>query len=181
MYQHLSKCMFLIFSVFCLSGTALALDVQTFSKLAKDTIRQVRMGVVGDIDAMIAVQESLMALGVEGSVKYAREHRENSKPLILAIENAEKMRWMKLDEMEKQWHEGEFLRKRGVDMEKLDHFSPMSNLMDAIIHPATSYLLLKEYKKTGDTSLLVRVRAELHEVLEHVKHLNSESDQAKVN
>jgi len=178
MRKCLSSRLLLFCLIFGLSGAAPALDVRTFNKLAKDTIRQVNMGVVGDIDALIAVQETLMALGVEGSVKYTQENRSESKPLLIVIQNAEKMRNLKLNEIEKQWHEGEFLRNKGVNMDELNHFGAMNSLMDTIIHPATSYLLLKEYKQTGDASLLARVKGELVEVLEHVKHVNDDSVQA---
>ena len=164
--------------VFLLNTTSLAyaLDIESFNKLAGDTIKQMNMGVVGDIDALIAMQEQLMVIGMEGGIEYLKEGPTNSQPLMLVIENAESMKDLSLDEIEFLWHGGNYLKSKGVDPEKIDHFGPMMSLMDSVIHPATSYLLIKEYKKTGNPDLLVRVKAELFEVLEHVKHIKSGSE-----
>lgn len=148
-----------------------AMDVQSFRDLANDTIRQMNMGIVGDIDALIAQQERLMIIGVEGGVTFVQQNARGSAPLQHVLLNAEKMKNLSLDEIEVQWHGGEYLRSKGIDQEKIDHFGPMMSLMDSVIHPATSYLLLKEYKMTGNPDLLVRVKAELLEVLEHVNHV----------
>jgi len=154
------------------STLANALDVETFNKLANDTIKQMNMGVVGDIDAMIAIQEQLMVIGLEGGIDFLQKGAKNPRPLMLVLENAEHMKELSLDEIEHLWHAGNFLKSKGIDPDKIDHFGPMMSLMDTVIHPATSYLLIKEYKRTGDADLLVRVKAELFEVLEHVKHIN---------
>lgn len=154
------------------STLANALDIETFNKLAGDTIKQMNMGVVGDIDALIAMQEQLMIIGLEGGIAYLETGVKNPTPLMLVLENAESMKSLTLDEIENLWHGGNFLKSKGIDPEKIDHFGPMMSLMDSVIHPATSYLLIKEYKRTGNPDLLVRVKAELFEVLEHVKHVN---------
>ena len=158
------------------SSTAFALDVKTFNKLASDTIKQMNMGVVGDIDALIATQEQLMIIGLEGGIQYLQEKPKDPRPLMHVIEKAEDMKDLSLKEIEELWHAGNYLKSKGIDQDKIDHFGPMMSLMDSVIHPATSYLLLKEYKKTGNRDLLVQVKAELFEVLEHVKHVNTRHD-----
>ena len=155
-----------------LAAPVYALDVVSYRKAANDTIRAMNMGVVGDIDAMIAMQEQLMVLGIEGGVQFLQESPQGGKPLQLVILNAESMKELTLDQIEEQWHGGAFLKSKGIDPDKIDHFGPMMSLMDSVIHPATAYLLLKEYKRTGDRNLLVRVKAELLEVLEHINHVH---------
>lgn len=150
---------------------AYSMDVDRYREIANTTIRQMNMGVVGDIDAAITSQEQLMIVGINGGIEYIKQNPRGSTPLQEVLLNAEKMKTMSLDEIEAQWHSGEFLKKKGIDPETIDHFGPMMSLMDSIIHPATSYLLLKEYKRTGDPDLLSRIRAELLEVLEHVSQL----------
>ncbi|MDH5544601.1 MAG: hypothetical protein OEZ43_03345 [Gammaproteobacteria bacterium] len=145
--------------------------MDTYRSLANNTIRQMNMGVVGDIDAMIAAQEELMVVGIEGGVSYLQSNPQGGTPLQLTILNAEGMKSLTLDQIETLWHGGEFLKSKGIDPDKIDHFGPMMSLMDAVIHPATAYLLLKEYKISGNTDLLARVKAELLEVLEHVNHV----------
>ena len=151
-----------------------ALDVETFNKLANNTIKQMNMGVVGDIDELLAIQEQLMVIGLEGGIEYLETGVKNPKPLMLVLENAEGMKDLSLDEIEFLWHGGNFLKSKGVDPDKIDHFGPMNSLMDTVIHPATAYLLIQEYKRTGNADLLVRVKAELFEVIEHVKHINDD-------
>jgi len=166
--------------LFNYSSLSYALDVELFNKLANDTIKQMNMGVVGDIDELIAKQEQLMIVGLEGGIEYLQTGIKDPKPLMLVLENAEKMKSLTLDEIEDLWHGGNFLKSKGIDPDKIDHFGPMMSLMDSVIHPATAYLLIKEYKQTGDTDLLVRVKAELFEVLEHVKHINDENPDSQL-
>ena len=166
MKKHLFSLFAIVFSL-----PAFALDVDSYNRLANETIRQMNMGVVGDIDAMIRRQEELMVIGMEGGIAFLRENPQGGVPLQHVILNAENMKNLSLDDIEALWHEGGYLKGKGIDPEKIDHFGPLMSLMDSVIHPATSYLLLKEYKKTGNRDLLVRVKAELFEVLEHIKHI----------
>ena len=157
------------------SVPAMAMDLAGFKKLANDTIKQMDMGVVGDIDALIAAQEQMIVIGMEGGVEYLRNNPKiNGKPLQVTILSAEKMKNMTLAEIETKWHEGEYLAARGIDKDKIDHFGPLMSLMDTVIHPATSYIALKEYKKTGNAELLQRVKAELVEVVVHVEQITPE-------
>ncbi len=162
------------------TANANALDTTTYKQLAGDTIRQMNNGVVGDIEAMMAVQEQLMLLGMEGGIEFLQQNPQDGAPLQLVIENAENMKRLSLDEIDTLWHGGEFLRSKGIDPEKIDHFGPLMSLMDAIIHPATSYLLLKEYKQTGNSALLERVKAELFEVLEHIQHVAADRNNTQL-
>lgn len=157
--------------LFLATFNASALDVESFNKIANDTIKQMNAGVVGDIDTLIAMQEQLMVLGMEGGVDYLQENPKDARALMLVIENAENMKELTLDEIEDLWHAGNYLKSNGIDPENIDHFGPTMSLMDSVIHPATSYLLIKEYKKTGNAELLARVKGELFEVLEHIKHV----------
>jgi len=150
------------------------MDVDAFTKIANDTIKQMNYGVVGDIDALIAQQEQLMVLGMEGGIEYLQSNPEGGQALVYVIENAEAMKSLSLDEIEELWHGGGFLRSKGIDTEKIDHFGQANSLMDAVIHPATSYLLIKKYKETGNTEFLARVKGEIFEVLEHLKHVKTE-------
>ena len=157
--------------LFLMAFNASALDVETFNKIANDTIKQMNSGVVGDIDTLVAMQEQLMVLGMEGGIDFLQERPKDAQALIYVIENAENMKNLSLDEIEDLWHGGSYLRSKGINPEDIDHFGPTMSLMDSVIHPATSYLLIKEYKRTGNTDLLARVKGELFEVLEHIKHV----------
>lgn len=161
--------------LFSVSTIAAAMDVAGFTRLAQFTVKQLNTGLVGDIDDLIAKQEQMIQLGIDGATDYAQKNPEHAKLLRTVVANADAMKKMTLEEIEAQWHEGAYLKKRGMDPEKLDHFGAVSNLMDAVIHPATSYICLTLYKKSGDSELLARANAELVEVIEHVAQLNNDN------
>ena len=165
----LSSCLLL------LGANVSAFDVDSFNKIANDTIKQMNSGVVGDIDTLIAMQEQLMVLGMEGGIDYLQENPKDAQALIYVIENAEKMKNLSLEEIEDLWHGGSYLRDKGINPEDIDHFGQTMSLMDSVIHPATSYLLIKEYKRTGNADLLAQVKGELIEVIEHIKHVEKKS------
>lgn len=156
---------------FSFSISSSAMDFDGFRSLAQHTVRQMNMGVAGDIDALIAMQEELMVIGMQGGVKYLQLTPEGGVALQTTILNAESMKKLSLDQIEELWHEGKFLQAKGIDTEHLDHFGAEVSLMDAIIHPATSYLALRAYRNSGDPELLTRAKAELVEVLIHLDQL----------
>lgn len=166
--------------LFATSSIGNAMDTSTYTRLANETIRITGSGVVPNISSLIAAQKQLVALGVEGSLLYIKQHPEHAAILQAVVDNAETMMKMSLDEIEDQWHQGKFMRSKGFDLDKLDHFGELFSLMDAIIHPATSYIALQQYRSTGDSSLLARASAELIEVVEHVAHIKPSSNTIKV-
>jgi len=148
-----------------------ALDVNEYRKIAKDTIRQMNMGIAGDIEVVIAMQEKLMILGIEAGVEFLQHESDNARPLQLVIVNAENMKTLSLARMEALWVQGKFLKGKGINPEDLDNFSVMVILMDSVIHPATAYIALEEYKNTGHPELLARVKIELLEALNKIGQL----------
>jgi hypothetical protein len=152
-------------------------DKATYDKIAKRTIGSVLSGDV-DADKMLADVERLIELGVAGCREHEGEDETpeaEKKIMRLTVDNAERMQGLTLEEIEAQWHEGGFLKEQGVDLDKYDHFSEVMCHFDAVVHPATCVICLKQYSKTSDESqreeLLEQVQAELEEVREHLKHL----------
>jgi len=62
-------------------------------------------------------------------------------------------------------------KKNGVKINEIDHMGEVNSLADTVIHAATSYLALVEYKKQPNKDHLDQVKDELSEVLEHIKHI----------
>ncbi len=156
---------------FSLFSPSYALDVNEYRNIAKDTIRQMNMGIAGDIEVVIAMQEKLMILGIEAGVEFLQHDSDNARPLQLVIVNAENMKTLSLARMEVLWVQRKFLKDKGIDPEDLDNFSVMAILMDSVIHPATAYTALEEYKNTGNPELLTRVKIELLEALNKIGQL----------
>ncbi|MDH5546558.1 MAG: hypothetical protein OEZ43_13265 [Gammaproteobacteria bacterium] len=170
----LKKTMLAIGLGLAVSTQAQALDTVLYTKLANDTIQEANSGFVANITHLIKVQEQLVELGKKGAHDYIQRHPEHKDILGTVVDNADNMMNMSLDEIEDQWHMGKFMKSKGHDLEKLDHFGELFSLMDAIIHPATSYIALKEYKRTRKSEHLARASAELIEVVEHVAHIGHE-------
>ncbi len=64
------------------------------------------------------------------------------------------------------------MKANGVDISGYDHFAEVMCLYDAVVHPATTIICLKKYKKTKKETLLEQVQAELAETIEHLKYLD---------
>lgn len=148
-------------------------DKEAFVKLAKKNIGAVLSGSV-DADAMLVDMEKLVQMGVAGCQEHMDEAEtpEQEKGLMkLVIDGSAKMKDLKRKEIEEQWHEGAAAKKVGIDLEAFDHFAEVMCHYDAVVHPVTCIICLKEYKATGNDELLEQIKSELQEVVEHMKHL----------
>lgn len=150
--------------------TVSAADLTEYRRLAEDTIKQAQNGHIRDIDQLIAQQEILMQIGVAACDDYAKKHPKSKSILDLVTSNADTMKQLTLSEIEEKWHHGGELTKNGYEV-KEDHFGQVGNLIDAVIHPATTYIALNKYKNDGDKAHLDQVIAELSEVLVHLQYL----------
>ena len=148
-------------------------DAKGYTKTAKKAIGMIISGNV-DADKMQADMEKLVTMGVDGCREHMgeKETPEIEKKLMqLVIDNAGKMKSMSLKAIEAQWHEGGTPKAKGIDTSKFDHFAEVMCHFEAVVHPATAIICLKEYKKTKKDALLEQVQGELQEVVEHLKHL----------
>ena len=156
------------------AGSEHEFDKKAYDKIAKKTIGLVISGNV-DADKMSADMEKLVALGVQGCKKHmskAKTPPVEAKIMKAVIDNADKMKSLTLAEIEVQWHEGNVLKAKGIDIGSYDHFAAVMCHLDAVVHPATAIICLKEYKKTNKEELLEQVKDELAEVREHLKHID---------
>jgi hypothetical protein len=160
------RCLLLL----CFATATEASTLSDYKQLAEDTIRKIQSGKVNDIDQLIAQQSRLIQLGVKACEEYAQQNPQSQNILDLLVSNVEVMKHLTLDEIEEKWHKGGELEKSGYTV-KDDHFGTLGNLIDAVVHPATSYIALNDYKGDGDNSHLQQVIAELSEVLLHLHHL----------
>ena len=174
MYNSIKKSLTVLGLAVSFSTSAIAMDTVLYTKLANDTISEANGGFVSNINNLINVQKQLVKLGKKGSQQYLKRHPEHQELLSLVIAEADNMMKMTLDEIEDQWHQGKFMKSKGHDLQSMDHFGELFSLMDSIIHPATSYIALKEYKRTRKSEYLARASAELIEVVEHVAHIGHE-------
>ena len=57
---------------------------------------------------------------------------------------------------------------------EMAHTDAAMNFYDAVVHPATAFIALSEYKDSKDPELLSQVENELTEVVMHVEQLKDE-------
>lgn len=153
------------------STTIFAEDWQHFEKMANDTINAVEEGRPEDIDQLIHLQEQLMEIGIKACEHHALTNPQDAKMFQLIINNAENMKFLSLSEIKQQWHAKNFLMDQGIAVEKLHQNSTTGSLLDTVVRPATAYLALREYRRTGDAALLKQVRRELSEALLQLTYL----------
>jgi hypothetical protein len=146
-------------------------DWQHFEKMATQTIKAVEKGHPEDVDELIILQERLMEIGIKACKNYALANPDDAKLFQLVVNNAENMKILSLGEMKYQWHAKRFLLSHGIPVEKLQQNSTTGSLLDAVVHPATAYVALTEYRRTGDTSLLEQVNLELTEAVLQLTYL----------
>ncbi|MGO4854466.1 hypothetical protein [Phaeovulum sp. W22_SRMD_FR3] len=160
-----------VLSLCLMASPGAALDVKQYKAVVVDTIIAIQSGKI-DVDALIAQQETLVQLGVQGARDYAKEHPESAPLLTFVADEAPHMSDLTLPQIEAQWHEGAALQRVGLNIHDFDHFSPELSHMDTMVHPATAVIALRDYKATGNEDDLDQVVDELSEVVEHIKHLN---------
>jgi len=150
----------------CQSTNVFAADLAQYKKIAEHTIEQAKSGHINDIDALIAQQEIMIGIGIKACNEYATKNPGAKQALSLVTSNAEGMKKLSLHDIEEKWHEGGIFKKNGITID--DHFGELGSLIDAVIHPATSYIALNHFKSNNDKSHLQQVVAELTEVLAHI-------------
>jgi hypothetical protein len=149
-------------------------DKKTYVRLTKKNIGRILTGKVNP-DTMLADMEQLLDLGIQGCKDHMSEPetpKSEARMLQYTIDAANKMKSMSLEQIEEQWHEGGYLKSKGIDISKMDHFDEVMCHYDSIVHPATAIICLQEYKKSNNEELLEQMKAELAEVAEHMKHLD---------
>jgi len=155
------------------AGTKHEFDKKTYDKIAKRNIGRLISGNV-DADTMMMDMEQLVELGIAGCKEHMSEAETpalEAKMMRITMDNAQRMSLLTLDQIEEQWHEGGVLRSNGIDINKFSHFDEVMSHFDAVVHPATVIICLKQYKKTKNVALLEQAQDELEEVREHLKHI----------
>jgi len=171
MRKFLSKYVVAIVVSFGFTSIALAADFSEFKKIANETIKQAKSGDIKNIDQLIAMQSKLLSIGKAASKDYGATNPKAAKMMNLVVAQADSMKTMSLSQIEAQWHEKAYLKGKGIPADLLAEKSKTGSYMDSVVHPATTFILLSEYKTSKDKKLLKQVVGELEEVLHHVDSL----------
>ncbi len=162
----------------CFAANATTIDKEEYIKTAQETIKKVKRGKVKekDLDKLVANQNKLIRLAIEGALSFAEDSPKDRKMMHLTVLNSERMKNLSLDQIEKDWHGGDYMRTHGIEINDISHVSDAMNLYDAIIHPATALIALEQYRKDGDAGHLVQVEDELTEVVMHVGQIGGKEE-----
>lgn len=161
----------ILFSLGLSTSHAETEDWHHFEKMANQTIKAVKRGHPKDVEQLIRLQEHLMEIGISACKNYARANPQDAQMFHLVVNNAENMKALSLNEMKQQWHAKRFLLSHGIAVDKLHQNSTTGSLVDSVVHPATAYIALREYRRTGDKALLQQVRLELSEAVIQLTYL----------
>ena len=116
-------------------------DKATYVRVTKKNIGRILTGRVNP-DMMIGDMEQLLDLGIQGCEEHMSEPetpKTEAKMLQYTIDSANKMKSLSLEEIEEQWHEGGYLKSKGIDISKMDHFDEvMCHMMLSSIRPQPS-------------------------------------------
>ena len=148
-------------------------DKKGYSKIVKKNIGRIISGNI-DVDRMLTDMDQLLNMGIAGCEEHMGEKETpatEAKMMRYTIDNARSMPALSLDKIEAQWHEGGFLKSKGIDINVFSHFDEVMSHYDAVVHPATVIICLKEYQKSKNEELLEQMKAELAEVKEHIEHI----------
>ena len=155
------------------AGTENPFDKKAYEKIIKGNIGRIISGNI-DVKEMLIDMEQAVKLGLAGCEQYRDKPetpRIENEIMRHIINNAQKMKSLNLYQIETLWHEGGFLKKKGIDISTINHFSEVMCHYDSVVHPVTAIICLKLYMETKDEDLLAQIKAELAEVKEHIKHL----------
>ena len=151
-----------------LASPALALDMERFEGVVGQTLDAIEAGDV-DVNELLAYQDQLIEIGVEGAKGYGKEKPEFAAAMDFVAASAESMKAENLVSIEGAWHEGGALEAAGIDTEALYDDDYASIYMEAVIHPATAHIAVRAYQLTGDEDYLDQVEFELEEIIDHFR------------
>jgi hypothetical protein len=172
--QHLAIAALTLASLALPPTWARAMDIATYKSLVEETLKELVSGKIADVDATIRRQENLMEIGKAGCTEYAGKEPKFAKLMQSAVAGADAMKSMSPDDLEAAWgDEGSRGDAVGIPLKSLDQFSKARSYLDTVVHPATAYIWLKQYKTKKDKQALERAKGELKEVLEHLKKITA--------
>jgi hypothetical protein len=149
---------------------AAAMDIATYRRLASQSVRELLGGRIEHVEDLLARQERLMQLGVQGCQEFAQAQPKFAPLMALTAADQPAMTRMSVEELEDAWgDEGKRGDGVGMPLSGLGQFSLERDYLDTVVHPATAYVLVRDYRKTGRKQDLERAKGELEEVLEHIK------------
>lgn len=151
--------------------SAQAADSAKYEALSKEVIQAVVAEDTSNIDGLIAKLEEAASIGVEMANEIAAKDAKGKPLLDFLVSNLDKIKGASLEAIEHDWHHGHAFKDAGIEHDSFDHYGAVIGAKDAVIHPLTALVALKEYKKDADSGHLEQAQAELEEILGQLKYV----------
>lgn len=90
------------------------------------------------------------------------------------IDHSEGMQTLTLEKIEELWHDSGIVHDGTVSLDfdiDDEDYEYVGDPKDAVVHPATAIILLREYQKDADKAHLDQIKDELNEVLGHAANI----------
>ncbi len=160
-------------ALFCLTyqPDLLALDVKSYTQVAKKSFRTTRRGRIRNVERLIDQQRQLIRLAIEGALEYAENHPGDAKMLHLTILNTVRMQNLPEEQFTRQWLNGGYLRSHGINLDQYQPTDPPRILYQALVTPAHVIVLLKQYKTSRSAALIGTINQKISALLKAVAAL----------
>lgn len=148
-----------------------AMDVEQYVEIGEKSLKSIKRGKVKDVEKILAQQRELIRLGIEGCLEFAEKSPADAKMMHLVVLNSQRMRNLPLDQFQKEWLEGGYLRGHGIDIDKFSGRDQQTTYYNAVVRPAGAIVAVQEYHKSKDAALLESLHKQLSEAVDSVESL----------
>lgn len=164
--------LFMITAVYSmLTVNANAMDVEQYIEIGEKSLKSVKRGKTKNVDKIIFQQRELIRLGIEGCLEFAEKSPADAKMMHLVVLNSQRMRSLPLDQFQKEWLEGGYLRAHGIDIDKFSARDQQTAYYAAVVRPAAAIVALEQYKRSKKPKLLQAVQEQLADAVDAVDAL----------
>lgn len=148
-----------------------AMDVEQYVEIGEKSLKSIKRGKMKDVDKILNQQRELIRLGIEGCLEFAEKSPADAKMMHLVVLNSQRMRNLPLDQFQKEWLEGGYLRAHGIDIDKFSGRDQQTTYYNAVVRPAGAIVVLEEYQKSKNPDLLQSLHKQLSEAVDGIETL----------
>lgn len=150
-----------------------ALDTSKYEAIVEETFELLNANEL-DRATIIDKQRTLVKIA-KNWISTFKAQTENERGILgLVSQHALAMEDLKLEDIESLWHDCGLPAQAGFSCEPLGHYSATISLMDAVVHPSTVTILMKDTPTDDQDAIEAAIEqsfAELEEVLDHLDAL----------
>lgn len=131
----------------------------------------------GHIDAASVQKDAEDLIGVATKIckLYEAHHPEATELMEFVIHETDHMKHMSLADLKTKWHDGDVYKTHDVGFDT--HDPKNAHYMwpaDALIHPATVWVIAHDWAHNNDKEHLHQIEEELEDVLHHLGNIEKE-------